>query len=89
MNTELMFSSATDLWATPQALFDGLDLEFHFTLDACALPENAKCKAYFSPEQDGLAQKWGGASGAILRMAGQSVHGCARQRSPRGLDARS
>jgi hypothetical protein len=37
------FQSATGLWSIPQALFDELDAEFHFTLDVCALPANAKC----------------------------------------------
>lgn len=60
MNTEAMFSSKTDLWATPKDFFDQLDAEFNFTLDACALPENAKCKTYYTPEQDGLAQPWEG-----------------------------
>lgn len=32
MNTNVMFSSATDLWATPQDFFDKLNAEFHFTL---------------------------------------------------------
>ncbi len=45
MNTDVMFSSKTDLWETPQDLFDKLDTEFHFNLDVCALPENAKCAA--------------------------------------------
>lgn len=60
MNTAVMFSSATDLWATPQWLFDDFNAEFGFTLDACALPSNAKCAKYFTPEVDGLAQDWGG-----------------------------
>jgi phage N-6-adenine-methyltransferase len=47
-------------WATPQKLFDKLDKEFHFTLDVCALPHNSKCKNYFSPREDGLAQQWSG-----------------------------
>ena len=34
--------------------FAELNEEFHFTLDACALPETAKCAAYFTPEDDGL-----------------------------------
>ena len=55
-----MFSSATDLWATPQAFFDALDAEFNFTLDVCALPENAKCNNYYTPEMDGLARPWTG-----------------------------
>lgn len=60
MNTDLMFSSKTDLWATPQELFNELDSEFHFTVDVCALPENAKCKQFFTPEIDGLKQEWTG-----------------------------
>lgn len=60
MNTAVMFSSATDLWATPQWLFDDFNAEFGFTLDACALPSNAKCAKYFTPEVDGLAQDWAG-----------------------------
>lgn len=54
------YSSATDEWTTPQDLFDTLNAEFKFDLDVCALPSSAKCKRYFSPEDDGLAQKWKG-----------------------------
>lgn len=50
MNTEVMFSSRTDLWSTPQEFFDKLNDEFQFTLDVCALPENAKCSRYYTPE---------------------------------------
>ena len=53
-----LFTSNTDLWETPQDFFDRLDEEFHFDLDVCALPENAKCQRYFTPEQDGLSQEW-------------------------------
>lgn len=60
MNTNAMFSSKTDMWATPQDFFDKLNKEFHFTLDACATPENAKCERFFTKEQDGLAQPWNG-----------------------------
>ena len=58
MNAGLMFSSKTDLWETPQDLFDRLDKEYHFELDVCATRDNAKCARYFTPEQDGLSQKW-------------------------------
>lgn len=54
------FSSATDLWATPQDFFDKLNTEFGFTLDVCANKDNAKCADYFTAEQDGLAQDWRG-----------------------------
>ena len=60
MNTELMFSSKTDLWETPKDLFDKLNNEFHFTLDVCATPENAKCDSFYTKEQDGLSQQWKG-----------------------------
>lgn len=60
MNTDVMFSSKTDLWETPQEFFNALDNEFGFDLDVCATPENAKCSAYYTPEQDGLSQPWDG-----------------------------
>lgn len=60
MNTDVMFSSKTDLWATPQEFFDELNKEFSFSLDVCALPENAKCKDFYTPEVDGLSQPWTG-----------------------------
>ena len=55
-----LFSSNTELWATPQDFFDKLNEEFGFTLDPCALPDNAKCAKFFTPEDDGLAQDWSG-----------------------------
>ena len=57
----VMFSSATDEWATPQDLFDSLDKEFHFTLDPCANEHNHKCETYYSRSDDGLSKNWGGA----------------------------
>ena len=55
-----LFTSATDLWETPQAFFDALDAEFGFDLDVCALPENTKCERYYTPDMDGLSQAWSG-----------------------------
>lgn len=55
-----MFTSNTDLWATPQSLFNELDAEFGFTLDVCASDDNTKCANYFTKEHDGLAQDWAG-----------------------------
>jgi phage N-6-adenine-methyltransferase len=54
------FSSQTDLWATPQDLFDALHREFNFTLDVCATADNAKCEKFYTPADDGLAQSWTG-----------------------------
>lgn len=55
---KVMFSSKSDDWETPQDLFDKLNEVFHFTLDVCASSKNAKCKKYFTKEQDGLSQDW-------------------------------
>ena len=60
MNTEVLFSSKSELWSTPQDLFDELNKEFHFNLDPCATSENAKCAEFFTKEQDGLQKNWGG-----------------------------
>lgn len=60
MNTNVMFSSQSCCWETPPELFKKYDELYHFTTDVCALPENAKCKHYFTPEQDGLKQEWSG-----------------------------
>lgn len=60
MINKALFSSNTDEWATPQAIFDDLDKEFHFTLDVCANEQNHKCAKYFTKDDDGLAQNWGG-----------------------------
>jgi site-specific DNA-methyltransferase (adenine-specific) len=59
MNSAL-FSFATDLWATPQDFFDKLNSEYRFTLDPCATKANAKCGKYYTKEEDGLQQDWGG-----------------------------
>ena len=58
--TSVHFSSATDLWATPAKLYDELNSEFKFTLDVCATIENAKCKKFFTVDDDGLSQEWEG-----------------------------
>ena len=60
MNTDVMFSSATDNWSTPQDFFDKLNDEFHFTLDVCADENNHKCEHYYTKEIDGLSSPWVG-----------------------------
>lgn len=55
------FSSATDEWATPWQTFRELEYLYGpFDLDVCATQDNAKCKRYFTREDDGLAQPWTG-----------------------------
>ena len=59
-NLQVHFSSQTDMWSTPQSFFDELNKEFDFTLDPCATKENAKCKKFFTEQDDGLLQSWDG-----------------------------
>ena len=60
MNRKLMFSNINNAWCTPQEFFDKLNLEFDFTLDPCATERSAKCKRYFTANEDGLIQNWQG-----------------------------
>lgn len=72
MNTNVTFSSEREDWTTPQNLFDELNAEFNFTLDAAASPENAKCERFFTEEQNALCQNWGvKPCSAILPTAGK------------------
>lgn len=59
-NLEVMYSSKTDQWATPQNYFDELNKEFVFDLDPCADESNYKCEKFFTKEENGLLQDWGG-----------------------------
>ena len=53
------FDSAKQDWTTPDALFDPIDAEFHFTLDAAADEQNARAAKFFTESDDGLRQDWG------------------------------
>lgn len=56
----VMGSSKRMVYGTPLALFEALDHEFGFTLDVCADEENHKCQRYYTLQDNGLAQEWGG-----------------------------
>lgn len=60
MITKGMMTSSSSEWETPQEFFEQYNRVFHFELDVCARSENAKCRRYFTPEQDGLSQEWRG-----------------------------
>lgn len=49
MNKALFSNNKAD-WETPDSLFDQLNSEFRFTLDAAASPLNAKCKRFICEE---------------------------------------
>lgn len=58
---EVHYSSDRHDWGTPLDFFMMLSVMYGpFTLDPCALPANAKCKKFYTPEDDGLAQSWAG-----------------------------
>lgn len=67
-----MFSSAKNDWRTPRALFDQLNAEFNFNLDAAASQANALCGNYYALDhpnpasRDGLKGKWGIGGGATF-----------------------
>ena len=77
MNTDVMFSSKSDQWATPIDFFKELDAEFHFNLDPAADENNHKCDTYFTVKENGLVQSWGGVIGyfAIRHMGGKLENG--------------
>lgn len=60
MKHQAAFLSTREDWSTPQAFFDHLHARYHFTLDAAASPENAKCADYFTEEDDALTKRWRG-----------------------------
>lgn len=61
-----LFARGKDDWATPAELYEALDREFRFTLDAAATRENQKAFAYYGPDheypefRDALARQWAG-----------------------------
>ncbi|MDM5130071.1 phage N-6-adenine-methyltransferase [Aeromonas piscicola] len=52
-------ANTRDMTQTPLYLFRALDREFHFSLDAAALPETALCQKYLTPSIDALQVDWG------------------------------
>jgi len=54
----LMFSSKSNEWETPQDFYDKLNNQFKFTLDPCCTASSAKCSKYYTSQDDGLLQSW-------------------------------
>lgn len=53
-----LFSSDSQLWETPAALFSVLHNKYKFHVDVCATAANAKLPRFYSPEQNGLTRSW-------------------------------
>ncbi|EPK8591759.1 phage N-6-adenine-methyltransferase [Pluralibacter gergoviae] len=47
-----------NLWQTPHPLFEALNAEFSFVLDAAASADNAMCRRFITEEQDTLVTPW-------------------------------
>ena len=54
------YMSKSNEWSTPQSFYDRLDKDFSFTLDPATDGANAKCKKFFTEQEDGLKQSWEG-----------------------------
>ncbi|MFT8362938.1 MAG: phage N-6-adenine-methyltransferase [Sporolactobacillus sp.] len=60
MVADALFKSEKMDWETPQWLFDQLNEEFDFGLDAAANALNRKCDSWISEEIDALQADWYG-----------------------------
>ena len=61
MNKDVMFSTGSDCWETPDDLFQRYDDIYHFVLDAAANQINHKCKEWLGPGglyEDALTVSW-------------------------------
>ena len=56
--TDKLFSSKRHDWETPKSLFDTLNKEFEFGLDAAAQQHNAKLDDFITPSEDALNVDW-------------------------------
>ena len=75
MVSKALFTSNSDEWETPQALFDELNEEFKFDVDVCASKYNHKCNNYFDAERDGLKTSWGGSGVGAIRHIHKLISG--------------
>lgn len=53
-----LFSKASDEWATPDWLYNLLDEEFLFELDAAASAKNTKACGFYDKDDNALDQPW-------------------------------
>ena len=60
MLNDSLYASDKHDWETPDDLFNGLDIEFGFDIDVAASKANAKCRNYFTEQDNALNQSWTG-----------------------------
>lgn len=63
-----MLSSENQKCGTPSYFMDWLRAAMPFNLDPCAEKQTAQCPRYYTKEDDGLAQNWGGDGGCFFYM---------------------
>jgi len=56
--TDTYQTHPSNLWATPQWLFDHLARVFDIVADLCATPDTTKCEVYLSPWTDAFTEEW-------------------------------
>ena len=56
----VLYSSESGDWCTPRDLYDVLDREFDFTLDAAADNKNALCEKFFTEYDSAFENDWTG-----------------------------
>lgn len=58
--SKTLFTSNSDEWRTPDNIFNYMQQNYQFTLDAAAAQENAKCPNYFTKQNSALENTWDG-----------------------------
>jgi len=69
------YTSNKSDWETPPYVFNFLNSEFNFTLDAAASALNAKCERYFAIEDNALKQEWSGETVFVNPPYGRTATG--------------
>lgn len=80
------YSSKTSEWATPISFFAPIQKEFLLNADVCATKENAKLEAYWTKEEDGLAQDWAGIRAWMNPPYGREIGKWVKKASDGGAD---
>lgn len=57
-NMNVHFSSKSNEWETPKNIFNHLNEEFNFDLDAASTDQNNLCQDYYTAEDDALSKDW-------------------------------
>ena len=66
MFSKHLFSSKDHTWATPWDIFEKIDAIFNFNIDPCATEETAKCRNFFTIQEDGLTKDWSAYGNAFV-----------------------